>query len=367
MKTVEDISLAGSVFALESDARQSIDAYMKKTEFALKDLQEAERNELLKDFEASIAGHLHGMGYGRDKAASKAVVERILRDMGDAGEEIKLQEGRQDGPASRWDFLKEPFTLSKQNKVIFGLCGAIAERLAIDAIWIRLLAVVLAFVTHGVFLGLYIVAGIVLSVIEDETKPRAKDLIDASSKSLKKLNASGWRGALNRAGNIFGRMLRVVFVAITAMLFVASLVLAMVWFVAMLKTPAVDMFLIGYDRSSMAYIFSVSVALIGILFTGILFKQEVFPSKKPLGPTGLIATIAVACVLITAAITSWMYLRPVVADWNNRHVVQQCVESYQQTGEPLNEEGQPLPVSAVFNAAGDIVSVAFTPCEVTFE
>lgn len=70
--------------------------------------------------------------------------------------------------------------LSRDDRIIAGVCGGIAKTYDIDPLWPRLIAVLLA-IYGGVGIILYLVAWMVL-----DEEPKKKQLSKKSSKSNKK-------------------------------------------------------------------------------------------------------------------------------------------------------------------------------------
>jgi phage shock protein PspC (stress-responsive transcriptional regulator) len=322
MKSVETISLDGSVFAIESDARAPIEAYLARTEKALKGVPD--KDEIMKDFENAIAAHLFEQGFSREKAASKADVEAILTKLGDAKDEAEAKESLN----KQWSWLKEPFTLSKDNKLIFGLCGAIAERIGIDAIWVRLAFVLLAFLTHGFFVLLYFVVGIVMAILEDETKRVTRK---GRKKNEDVEPQVGWRSVLHKTAVVVGHLIRIAVIIVSAAVFVLTAAFSAFVMITLLHTPRTDYPLFGYNRSSTVYLFVGSIIALALWFVGTIFKEVTFPSKKPVRPFSLIVIIGAVTILFTTMLTSGYYLRNDINKWIDTHPKQDSVRIYYDT------------------------------------
>ena len=77
---------------------------------------------------------------------------------------------------------------SKEDKMIAGVCGGIAEYFEVDSVWIRLAAVFLVFAS-GVGLVLYIIAWIIMPENpnqKDKTKTISEKIVSDSQKKIKK-------------------------------------------------------------------------------------------------------------------------------------------------------------------------------------
>ncbi|MAF35740.1 hypothetical protein CL622_01315 [archaeon] len=88
---------------------------------------------------------------------------------------------------------------SKQDRMIAGVCGGIAEHFNIDTVWVRLAAVLLALV-HGVGIILYIIAWIIVPENPNQTAVKGK-VINVKIEKKKEHNYSG-KGAV-----LFGTIL----------------------------------------------------------------------------------------------------------------------------------------------------------------
>jgi len=88
---------------------------------------------------------------------------------------------------------------SKQDRVISGVCGGIAEYFNIDPVWIRIIAVVLA-IMEGVGIVLYVIAWIIIpeNPGQKQNRNRSQSHINQTFKDFEK------RPAKNKASIIIG-------------------------------------------------------------------------------------------------------------------------------------------------------------------
>jgi phage shock protein PspC (stress-responsive transcriptional regulator) len=327
MKEVTTVSLGGVVLSLELDAKETINKYLDKNRTKLGGNEAA--GEIIEDLEAAIGAHLLEKGYSDKRAASKTVIEALLQQMGEVDEDDAIQVAR---PSDWRRFFKESFHLSKTNKVIFGIAGSLAERIGIDAFWLRILFVILAFVTHGGFVGLYIITGLVVSVIEQEQPINAKTVSTQFRKTSAQTSEkmmSGWRKYLRQLDQIVRWVLNFIISIVASLGIVAGAGLLAWTYVTMLGRPNFDMAFVGMNRSALAYIFITSGLLLMIWFFGLLLVPRIFASlfKRKLKKLWIVLGLCMVTVTLAATFASSAFnLRTTIVDWGTRHPDQPFVQ-----------------------------------------
>ncbi|MDW5288242.1 PspC domain-containing protein [Formosa sp. PL04] len=153
-KTV-NINLAGTFFHIDEDAYQKLQRYLEAIKRSFTDSQG--RSEIIADIEARIA-ELFSERVKHDKQViSSKEVDDVISIMGQPEDYLVDDEIFED----------EPFTQSssKANKKLYrdtsnsyigGVASGISHYLGIDAIWVRLIWVLLSFGSGGTFILIYI-------------------------------------------------------------------------------------------------------------------------------------------------------------------------------------------------------------------
>jgi phage shock protein PspC (stress-responsive transcriptional regulator) len=327
MKEVKVMSLGGMVISLEQDAKDAIDKYLEKNRLLLKGDEGA--NEILQDLEAAIGSHLVEQGYNEKRAASKTAVEEVLSLMGEVtADDDESTASRAD---SRHQFFKEPFYLSKNNKVIFGLAGSIAERIGIDAFWVRILFVFLALIPYGWFVFVYFAVGIVLSILEESQPVNAKTVsaqVRRTSIQASGVMAKGWRRTLQQIDGVSRKIFRAIAQLGSALLLTASLTVLCIATVSMVATPRLNIPFVGYDRTLLAYLFVLSGLLLITALAGVLVFTIFFGERLKRGKIRWqFFLVLLPTILLTSTwMSSGYLLRHTITDWglnnpNNRFLV----------------------------------------------
>ncbi len=157
MKKAFQISIGGAVFTFEDDAYARLDGYLNsiKAHFANK----SERDEIVRDIESRIAEQLGETGH---TIIDICDVESVISSMGrieDFGGEAKADAG------------KKKLYRNPDDAIIAGVCSGLGAYFGIDAVWVRIAFVILAFST-----GLTIILYIVLWIIMPEAKSASQKL-----------------------------------------------------------------------------------------------------------------------------------------------------------------------------------------------
>lgn len=311
MNKVEQISLQGAVFTVEVDAKEKLSNYLHKAKETIHDDDIA--TDVVTDLESSIAEHLQKAGFDRNRAVDANSMQAVIDAVGpiDEGDETAKPD------ADTWQkIFKEPFTPSN-DKVIFGVCGALAERLEIDAIWIRVLFVIIAFITNFWFFLAYIAFGVLL----DLSKPKSgrQYLTAIKSRVSDTTPKDGWRGAVQRVD----RGTRQVLQSIVRTISIAGLIgtlSAGTALVLVMVTRNIDIPFIGSNRSSMAYALVISTIALALWFFVLLLQTAFFPNYKySKNLVRMLLLFAPLAIFITMFITSAFYLRPTIAKWAEEH------------------------------------------------
>lgn len=163
MKKALQISIAGTLFSIEDDAYAKLDGYLEsvKRHFASSE----DKDEIVVDIESRI-GEL--LLESKEQVVTIATVERVIKEMGDAndfGDEEKVERCAPAAPADK------KLYRDRDNGIIGGVCAGLAAFFGIDVLWVRLVAIVLAFM-HGIGILVYAI----LWVMIPEAKTSAQKL-----------------------------------------------------------------------------------------------------------------------------------------------------------------------------------------------
>src|SRR6266567_5137881 len=150
MKKVTTINLSDNAYQLEEAGYELLKKYLEQAKKNLAD--DPDKDEILADFERAVAEKCDGNLGPRKNVVSEKEVQKIINDMGPVepadGSDKKAETG-DEKQTKRLNTLPE-------GAMIGGVANGLAAYLNIDVNIIRLLLVVLAFVTSGVVILVYL-------------------------------------------------------------------------------------------------------------------------------------------------------------------------------------------------------------------
>ena len=142
MKQVVKVSISGILFTLESDAHQELENYLRELEnFYGKD---TDGEEIIADIEERIAELLIERG-GKERTVSIDTVRKIIALLGHPSE-MERNEGESAAGQSAGKSEKKLYR-DVNEKVIGGVCSGMGAYFGVDAVMIRLIFVLLFFVS----------------------------------------------------------------------------------------------------------------------------------------------------------------------------------------------------------------------------
>ena len=152
MERVVTINLNGNPYQLDESAYDALRAYMGRAEASLAD--NPDRAEIVRDLEQAIADKAGAYLGAHKSVLSGAEMTAILNEMGPV--EGEPREAPNDSGKSG-DARKRLYRV-REGAWIAGICSGLAAYLDIDVAIVRVLAVVLGFVTSGWLLLAYLIA-----------------------------------------------------------------------------------------------------------------------------------------------------------------------------------------------------------------
>lgn len=176
MKPTVTINLAGVVYHIDNDAYETLNAYLKDIEAHLEDSDS--KKEIMQDIEARIAElfSMH-MKFSHIEVVNSTMVADIMAQLGspemissgteesDSESERNSDNGsdscEKEAAAEQPKPYKKRFYRNLDNRILGGVCSGFGEFIGIDALWIRLLMVVL-FCLQGVGLIVYLLLWLIV-------------------------------------------------------------------------------------------------------------------------------------------------------------------------------------------------------------
>jgi phage shock protein PspC (stress-responsive transcriptional regulator) len=226
MKKTINISLAGISFIAEDDAYHRLDEYLNSLRKHFATFPDAE--EIVRDIEARFAEQFSGKA-GGVQAITLAEVENLIASMGSPeqfGDE--QQEKKEESSGKDAFILGKKLYRNPDDAIIAGVASGIAAYFGVDAIWIRLLFVLVTFAT-GFGILIYIVMWVLMPEAKTETekmqmrgepvnlknleqtiKERAEELKKSAPEGARKMTSEA-SAATARAAKASGEVIKKIF------------------------------------------------------------------------------------------------------------------------------------------------------------
>lgn len=236
------INLAGRAYQLEDRAYEKLQRYLAQAAQRLDD--DPDKDEILSDLEQAIAEKCDSYVKGRTTVVSLQAVEKIIQDMGpvepakETGEHTAVEPDGE--PVKRLHLLKD-------GAMIGGVCAGLSAFFNIDVTVIRLLFVLLTFLTGGSFILVYL---ILMFIIPEARTPEQKaeahgerfntnEVIGRAKQKYADMRDSGkWREVAERSVPAFSNVGRLI---VTVVRIAAEVVAAFcVWVVVMMTVVLAD-------------------------------------------------------------------------------------------------------------------------------
>ncbi len=162
MQKTVNINLSGSVFYIDDDAYALLRNYLDKLEIYFSSQDEG--REIINDIESRIAELFNEKLKDKSAVVNKTMVEDVIAKMGQP-EDFEGESSAEDFTGSkeeRTSNRKKRLYRDMDGRVLGGVCGGIAAYLNTDPVFVRVLFVILPFLSLGIIVPVYIVLWIVV-------------------------------------------------------------------------------------------------------------------------------------------------------------------------------------------------------------
>ena len=158
MKKTLTINISGTIFHIEEDAYEELKKYMVvlKNYFGKDD----EGNEIFADIEARIAEIFTEKTSGKNQAITLKWVEELIETLGTP--ETFSEEAGEEEPLAGQKTRKRKLYRDPEQTVLGGVCGGLAVYFNMDPVVIRLIVVLLALITSGAGILVYVILWIIV-------------------------------------------------------------------------------------------------------------------------------------------------------------------------------------------------------------
>lgn len=170
-KTV-NINLAGVFFHIDEDAFLKLQRYLDAIKRSFTDSQG--RSEIIADIEARIAELFHEHLQNDKQVVSSKLIDEVIAIMGQPEDYLVDEEIFEDEPQT--NYVQRPskkLYRDTDNSYIGGVASGLGHYLAVDAVWLRLLWIILALGSGGTFIFIYLLFWILVP----EAKTTAEKLM----------------------------------------------------------------------------------------------------------------------------------------------------------------------------------------------
>jgi phage shock protein PspC (stress-responsive transcriptional regulator) len=167
MKKTVNINLAGTFFHIDEDAFAKLQRYLEAIKRSLSDPQGSD--EILRDIEARIAELFSEKIENNSQVVSIKELDEVISVMGQPEDYMVDEEIFEDVPPSSKRSSRPSYKQlfrDIDNKFIAGVSSGLGHYLGIDAIWVRLLWVLLTVFSSGIFIVVYILFWILVPAAE---------------------------------------------------------------------------------------------------------------------------------------------------------------------------------------------------------
>jgi phage shock protein PspC (stress-responsive transcriptional regulator) len=176
MKQTVNINLGGTFFHIDEDAFGKLQRYLDAIKKSLSDPQGSD--EIIKDIEARISELFSEKIETNAQVISIKELDEVIAIMGQPEDYMVDEEIFEDAPAgpAAASHQRRDTTSHKQlyrdidNKFVAGVSSGLAHYIGIDALWIRLLWILLTIATSGLFLLIYILFWILVPAAESTSE-----------------------------------------------------------------------------------------------------------------------------------------------------------------------------------------------------
>ncbi len=171
MKRVVTVELNGMSFNFDEDAYDALRAYLRRAEAQL--MNDPGRAEVLLDLERSIAEKCQPFLNAQKNVVSADELSGVLAQIG-------VVEGYGDQNESGWHGTMShdtrPFVQIREGAMVSGVCNGLAVRFGMDVTLLRVIFVVLAILTSGAMVLVYIALMFVMPYDTDIEKVNDQSL-----------------------------------------------------------------------------------------------------------------------------------------------------------------------------------------------
>ncbi|MGF7229163.1 MAG: PspC domain-containing protein [Candidatus Saccharibacteria bacterium] len=168
MNKVTTINLSGRAFQLEEQAYEALHKYLESARRELAD--DPDKDEVMQDFEQAIADKCAPLLKNHKDVITTTEIKKIIKSMGD----VEAATSEDDSHAQKSETVQpapKRLYLLREGAIIGGVCNGLAAYLNLDVTILRLIFIILAFVSGGFWVVVYL---LMMLVVPDAVTPEQK-------------------------------------------------------------------------------------------------------------------------------------------------------------------------------------------------
>ena len=185
MKDITRIHIAKVPYNVELSAKKKLEKYIAELEAYTND------SELLQDIEIRITELLLERGVKQESVISESDVEAIGEQLGEPKEFMSDDATLEVDPEILTKDASRKFYRNLDSAVFGGVLSGIASYFQINALWVRLIFIVLIFVSFGLFALLYVVLWLIMPPARTAAEKLQMAGRPVTLSSIRELNESG--------------------------------------------------------------------------------------------------------------------------------------------------------------------------------
>ncbi len=288
-KTI-DISLAGILFHLEESAYYKLKKYLKAVRNSLQNTDDVD--EVMNEIEARIAELLLQKQTHPQQVINEKNIEEIIAVMGQPEDYEEEAE-----PTPQPKGFKKALFRDMDHSVIAGVAAGLAHYLGIDVTLMRLIFIILLFVTHGSFILIYLLLWIVIpkaKTASDKLKMKGETVnvdniveqVEEEAPKKKVKIGETIENTTHEFGSILIKIIGFLLVLITGLVLISLLVSAVsIIPFAQTNLQFIDSDIYPYLNLPIGWIGVLSIILVSFpfLLLFILGFKMLFPNSKSFG------------------------------------------------------------------------------------
>lgn len=314
MNDITRIHIAKVPYNIELTAKKNLEKYISSLEMYMND------KEVLQDIEIRMTELLLERGVKQDDVISNADISAIREQLGEPKEFMSDDNADMTDSELLSETSRRKLYRNPDVALLGGVLGGIASYLRINVMWLRLIAIVLSFISFGLFVLLYIVLWLIIPSARTAAEKLQMAGRPVTLTSIRELNESNAGFDSERHGRILKRIATIIIGVGSLFFAVLSATAVAAGLYRLLHNGQPD----GGYQLSIALMFGAGLLLI-ILFLLIAFAAFARKFNKRIWVSGIVIIVlglgAFATAVISAGHTSQQ-----IQDEIQRNTIQSSID-----------------------------------------